>query len=73
MPFTFTPKSRKTRYSIQTVLKGHLGPVICLSATDDGKLASGGEYFSLCIVQLLIEYRSRRSANLGLSNEWEAG
>lgn len=27
-----------------SVLQSHTGPLTCLSATDDGKLASGGEF-----------------------------
>lgn len=36
--------SQNKVYALLTVLQGHTGLITCLGATDDGKLASGGEY-----------------------------
>lgn len=36
--------SQNKIYTLMTVLRSHIGPLTCLSATDDGKLASGGEF-----------------------------
>lgn len=39
------PSSKNNVYAWHGTLQGHLGPIISLGATDDGKLlASGGEY-----------------------------
>jgi hypothetical protein len=36
--------SQNKVYTLMTILQGHTGPLTCLSATDDGKLASRGEF-----------------------------
>ncbi|KAF9548080.1 WD40 repeat-like protein [Agrocybe pediades] len=36
------PMSKNSGYTLQTQLKGHTGLVLCMSVTEDGKLASGG-------------------------------
>jgi hypothetical protein len=35
--------SQNKTYTLLTILQSHTGPLTCLTATDDGKLASGGE------------------------------
>ena len=51
---TSYPRSLNSRYTLQGRLRGHSGAILCLSATEDGKIASGGERPTYSMTSSLI-------------------